>query len=221
MDTSPVSDDRGYTLYYAPGAASLFVHLALLEIGVPYRLERVDLDQDAQHQPGYLGLNPLGVVPTLVIDGKARMESAALLLILAERHPQAGLAPPPGSPARDDWHQWVVYLSATLAPTYRQWFYPTDLGAAGSDPAVRTALQQRIESAWDLLDAHLAAAGPYMLGRGFSGVDLQLTMLMRWSRKMPRPATDWPALRKLADLVRQRPSWKRVYELEGLTEWYP
>jgi len=36
---------------------------------------------------------------------------------------------------------------------------------------------------------------------------------------MPRPATAWPALKKYADLMRARPSWKRMYEIEGLTEW--
>ena len=60
-----------------------------------------------------------------------------------------------------------------------------------------------------------------MLGEVFSGLDLQVTMLMRWSRKMPRPATEWPALLALADQVRRRPSWRRLYEIEGLAEWYP
>jgi glutathione S-transferase len=58
-----------------------------------------------------------------------------------------------------------------------------------------------------------------MLGKDFSGVDLLATMYMRWSRNMPRPALEWPALRRLADLVRARPSWRRMYEVEGLTEW--
>ena len=217
MNTDP--DTGGVTLYFAPGSASMLVHLALLEIGTPYRLVRVDIGGDARRDPDYLHLNPLGVVPTLVVDGKVLVESAALLLILAERYPQAGLAPAPGGPARDEWHQWVVYLSNTLAATFREWFYPADLGALGTDPAVREALQRRIEAGWDRLDTHLAAQGPYMLGPGFSGLDLQVTMLMRWSRKMPRPATGWPALRRLADLVRSRPSWKKLYELEGLTEW--
>ena len=53
----------------------------------------------------------------------------------------------------------------------------------------------------------------------FSGADLLLAMLMRWSRKMPHPATEWPALDALAVLVRGRASWKRLYEMEGLTEW--
>jgi glutathione S-transferase len=84
---------------------------------------------------------------------------------------------------------------------------------------VRAALQRKIESAWDRLEAHLSAHGPYLLGRDFSGADLFLTMLMRWSRKMPHPATEWAALRKQADLVRGRASWRKLYELEGLTEW--
>jgi glutathione S-transferase len=208
-----------YTLYYSPGTASMVVHLALLEIGAPYRLQLVDFAAGAQRDPKYLELNPQGTVPTLLIDGNPVMESAALLMILSERHPEARLAPAPGTAARDAWHQWIVYLSNTLAATYRFWFYPGDLGAAEHSPTVRAALQHKIETAWDRLEAELAARGPYLLGRDFSGADLLLTMLMRWSRKMPRPATQWPALRKLADLVRARASWKKLYELEGLTEW--
>jgi glutathione S-transferase len=208
-----------YTLYYAPGTASMVVHLALLELGVPYRLELVDFSAGAQRDPAYRKLNPHGVVPTLVIDGKPFVESAALLMVLAERHPEARLAPAPGSAERDAWHQWIVYLSNTLAATYRFWFYPSDLGATEHPPMVREALQRRIESVWTRLEAHLAANGPYLLGREFSGADLLLTMLMRWSRKMPHPATEWPALKTLSDLVRARASWKKLYELERLTEW--
>ena len=84
---------------------------------------------------------------------------------------------------------------------------------------MRDALRRKIEGAWDRVESHLSAGGPYLVGRECSGADLYLTMLMRWSRKMPRPATEWPALKALADRVRARRSWKRLYELEGLTEW--
>jgi glutathione S-transferase len=176
-----------YTLYYSPGTASMVVHLALLEIGAAHRLERVDLQQDASHRGDYLRLNPRGQVPTLVVDGKAYFESAALLMLLAERHPEAKLAPPVGSSLRADWYQWAAYFTNTLAPAYRFWFYPQDLGSIEHPE--------------------------------FSGVDLLALMYMRWSRNMPRPVTDWPALRPYADRLRQRPSWKRLYEIEGLTEW--
>jgi glutathione S-transferase len=208
-----------YTLYYHPGTASLVVHLTLLELGVPYRLEKVDFEKDAQHGAEYLRLNPRGQVPTLVIDGKPHFESAALLMILAERHPEARLAPAPDSPLRADWYQWIAFFTNSLGPAYRQWFYPPDLGAEEHPPAVLEALRRSIEGSWAFVDAHLQSNGPYMLGKDFSGVDLLATMYMRWSRNMPRPAVEWPSLRQLADRVRARPSWRRMYELEGLTEW--
>jgi glutathione S-transferase len=208
-----------YTLYYSPGSASMVVHLALLEIGAAHELIAVDLDRDAQHEASFLALNPQGRVPVLVVDGKPFTESAALLLLLAERHPQAGLAPMPGTADRGAWLQWAVYFSNTLSATFRHWFYADYRDLPDHPLAVRETLQRQIEAAWDLLDAHLVANGPYMLGQTFSGLDLQLTMLMRWSRKMPRPATEWPALAELADRVRDRPSWKTLYQREGLTEW--
>ena len=75
------------------------------------------------------------------------------------------------------------------------------------------------EAAWNRIDAHLHAHGPYLLGAQFSSADIFLTMLMRWSRHTPRQPIEWPALRNLAGLVRSRPSWKHLYKLEGLTEW--
>ncbi len=208
-----------YTLYYSPGTASMVVHLALLEIGAPHRLELVDFERDAQHSPAYLRLNPRGQVPTLLIDGQPYFESAALLMVLAERHPEAGLAPPPGSRRRAGYFQWIVYFANALGPLYRQWFYPPDLGSEEHPPFVREALRQQIEGAWSLVDAHLAAHGPYMLGADFSAADLLALMYMRWSRNMPRPVTEWPALKVYADRLRGRPSWAKLYEIEGLTEW--
>ncbi|MBE1160577.1 glutathione S-transferase family protein [Dyella acidiphila] len=208
-----------YTLYYSPGTASMVVHLALLEIGADYQLELVDIEQGAQHSAEYRKLNPGGKVPTLLIDGLPFHESAALLTVLAERHPEAKLIPPSCTVERAAWLQWTVFLSNALMASYRLWFYPQELGAEEHSPATRAAVQRKIESVWEQLETHLSAHGPYLLGHTFSGVDLLLAMLMRWSRNMPRPATEWPALRRLADLVRARPSWQRLYELEGLSAW--
>ncbi len=218
MGTMPTPAEM-YTLYYSPGTASMAVHLALLEIGVPFRLERVDFEQQAQRNETYLRLNPLGQVPTLVIDGQPHTESAALLMMLADRHPEARLAPLPGTPSRNHWFQWLVFLSNALGANFRHWFYPPDLGAAEHPLAVRAALQARIEGVWTLIDNHLATRGPYLLGDQVSAADLQLIMYMRWSRNMPRSALDWPALKQFATLLRGRESWQRLCDVENLEEW--
>lgn len=195
------------------------VHLALLEANANYTLQPVDLQAGQQRDPAYLKLNPNGVVPTLIIDGVAHFESAALLMAIADRHAQTQLAPAIGTSARIAWYQWIVHLANTVQPAFRLWFYPSDGGSAEMEAAVKAAARIRIEAAWQRIDAHLAAQGPYLLGSDFSGADIFLTMLLRWSRNMPKPGTDWPALRALATQVKARPSWKRLYELEGLTEW--
>ncbi len=208
-----------YTLYYSPGTASMAVHLALLESGAPHRLELVDFDQQAQRSPAYLRLNPQGVVPTLLIDGQPYGEVAALLIMLADRHPEARLAPPSGTAWRNEWYQWLAYLSFSLGATYRNWFYPRDLGCAEHPPEVRAALRARIEGVWERIDSQLMARGPYLLGEELSTADLQLLMYMRWSRNMPKTALEWPALKRFATRMRARSSWQQLCDIEGLTEW--
>jgi len=208
-----------YTLYYSPGTASMVVHLALLEIGAKHQLKLVDFANKQQKDPAYLALNPNGVVPTLILNDQAYIESAAVLMMLAERHPEAGLAPAPGSVEHDLWRQWIVYLSNDLQSTYRFWFYPEDLGSVEHPEPVRQALQHKIEHIFSHLDAHLSQHGPYLLGSQFSAADLLLGMLMRWSRNMPKPATEWTALNKLTQLVTTRPSWKKMHTIEALTIW--
>jgi glutathione S-transferase len=207
-----------YTLYYAPGSANLVVHLTLLEIGAPHTLERIDLEAGQQRSAAYLAINPNGMVPTLVFDGMPHSEAAALTMLLVERHPMATLAPTPDSPQRGAYLQWMFYLANSLQPLFRQWFYPGDHLPAAAD-TVKEAARVGIEKCWSHIDAHLAAHGPYMLGERFSVVDLYALMLMRWSRNMPRPATDWSHLAALATKLKSRRSWKQACASEGLTEW--
>lgn len=206
-------------LYYSPGAASLCVHWLLLEIGRPPELRRVDLGAGQQRSAEYLRLNPAGVVPTLVLDGEPFVESGALLLMLADRYPDAGLLPPTGSPGRQRAYQWLVLMANGLQPPFRHWFYPQEAAGENCAEAAKAQAGQRIEAFFGRVDAHLAAQGPYLLGERVSAVDFFLAMLCRWSRNMPRPATEWPALRRFVDLMRSRPSFKALCEAEGLTEW--
>jgi len=103
-----------------------------------------------------------------------------------------------------------VYLANTLQPAFRLWFCPIDVSDDPDTEAIlKAATCRKIESIWARIDAHLLAQGPYLLGAEFSAADLMLIMLMRWSRNMPRPATEWPALQQYAERMKARPSWKR------------
>ena len=206
-------------LYYAPGSASLLVHWLLIELDVPYELRLVDTAAKQQKSPEYLALNPNGVVPTLVVDGEPRYEAAALAMLLAERHPEAKLAPPAGDPRRADYLQWMFNLANMVQPLFRQWWYPGEPAGEANADALRAHCAPRIEAQWQRIDEHLAKHGPHLLGENISAADFYLTMLMRWSRNMPRPATEWPHLAALAKAMKARPSFARLYAEEGLEEW--
>ena len=168
-----------YSLYYAPGAASLVVHWLLIELGAPHELRLVDTQARQHKSAQYLALNPNGVVPTLIDDdGKPLYEAAALVLHLADRHAQSGLAPALDDARRGEYLQWVLNLANTLQSPLRLWWYPQDIDEAHAD-TVKDGARRRIEATWDRLDAHLAAHGPYLLGERVSAADFYLTMLMR------------------------------------------
>jgi glutathione S-transferase len=206
-------------LYYAPGAASFLVHWLLIEVDAPCELRLVDTAAKQQKSAEYLALNPNGVVPTLVVDGKPRYEAAALAILLADRHPRAGLAPAFDAPGRADYMQWMFNLANMVQPLVRQWWYPGEPAGEANADALRAHCAPRIEAQWQRIDDHLAANGPYLLGESISAADFYLAMLMRWSRNMPKPATDWPRLAALANSLKARPSFARLYAEEGLEEW--
>ena len=112
----------------------------------------------------------------------------------------------------------MLYLANTVQPAFRLWFYPHELCGEAHIEQVKEGARQRLEAAWQRIDDHLAASA-WMAGDHYSVADIYCTMLMRWSRNMPRPATRWPHANALAARVRERPAWKRVNEIEGLAEW--
>ena len=207
------------TLYSAPGTAGLVVHWLLLELEVPHALRMLDLNAGEHKQPAYLAINPAGVVPALVIDGQPICEAAAIALHLADAYPARGFAPATGTLERAAYYRWMFFLAGTLQPAFRAWFYPTEPAGEAHVEAVKAQARARIEGAFALLDAHLAAHGPHLLGDALTTPDFMLTMLMRWSRNMPKTATAWPALARLAAAMKARPTFKELYAREGLTEW--
>ena len=208
-----------YALYYSPGAASMAVHWLLLEAGIPFEARLININEGGQHDPEYLRLNPEGRVPTLVVDDVPRHESAALLMLLAERHPDAGLAPAPGSPARAEWLELMVFLANTLLPAMRDWFYAGEDGDPAGAEAVQALARRRIEQSWERLDALLADGRAWLVGGKLSTADFLAVMLMRWSRNIPCKATSWPQLAPYIGRLRALPSFIELNAREGLSDW--
>jgi glutathione S-transferase len=134
-------------------------HVLLEELGVPYELTRVELGKPRDE--AYLKLNPWGRVPTLVTDGKAIFESAAICLHLTDRHPDKGLAPAVGTMERATFYQWLLFLADTLQPAFMRIYRSSRFS---DDPAHEPAVKDKARTTSRRYGRHSIVPSPGRLG---------------------------------------------------------
>jgi maleylacetoacetate isomerase len=78
---------------YWRSSASYRVRIALNMLGIDYTTVAINLLEGAHQTPDYLALNPQGLVPTLVMNGRTLTQSLAIIEYLADVRPQCGLLP--------------------------------------------------------------------------------------------------------------------------------
>ena len=79
--------------YYTPHTCALASHIVLEQAGAEYELERVDFKTNEQRSAEYMKINPKARVPALVTDRGVLTETPAILAFVAQRYPEANLAP--------------------------------------------------------------------------------------------------------------------------------
>lgn len=186
-------------------------HAALAEIGIDYELVRIEREE-AQSSTEYRALNPLGVVPTLVDGDLVLTESVAILLYLADRYPDARLAPP--EPAL--FYRWLVFLTNTVQTTMLHVFYPERYGSKG----VKEIAASDAAGHFELLDRALAGR-EWLVGDHRTGADLFLFMITRWGRRLEPAAWDLPNLRAHFLRTLELPGVRRMLDEQelDLPEW--
>ena len=199
-------------LYYAPGACSLAPHIVLREANLPFKLDRIDLKAGKKTQAGesYVALNPKGYVPALELDdGQVLTEGAAILQYLADRNPDARLAPRAGTIERARLHEWLNYIATEVHKGgYSPLFNPK------APDEWKQIVRDNLAAKLDFLARHLERQ-PFLLADGFSVADAYLFTILRWSS--PRIGVElgpWPALGAFIDRVGARPAVKAALEAE-------
>jgi GST-like protein len=201
-----------YILHGDIGSGSAPVEMALAEIGAAAELRAVPLEGDHQLRAAYRAINPMGRIPALVLpDGTVVTESLAILLTLADRHPEAALLPPPGASGRAIALRWMALLAGEFYPQVTRYDYPARFGV-GPDQA--EALKRRaVEMGREVMmviEAHAGlsgdAAAPFLLGNRFSLADIYLAVLSRWMGGRAWTPANLPRIEVLARAVAARPA---------------
>jgi GST-like protein len=174
-----------YTLYGKKGSGSASTQAALEVIGAPYRIVETASWDTNEAFVELLKLNPLGQIPTLVLeDGSVLSESAAILIHLGSVHPEAGLLPQEPS-ARAQAIRGLVFIPANCYAAISVIDYPERWCAdADNDEAVkeriRAGTRARLHRHWEMF-ADLFPARPYLGSAQLGALDLLAAVVSKWS----------------------------------------
>lgn len=194
-------------LYYAPGACSLADHVALIETGERFDIEKVDLKaKRTESGADFNAINPKGYVPALELeDGTVLTENIAVLSYLADR---AGSLLPDIGMRRWRVLEMTAFVSTEIHKNFKPFFSPD------ADDKRKSEARDILEQRFAYLDAQLGERD-YIVEDEMSIADCYLFVTLRWAKevaKIPLPAK----LDAYYARLRERPSIKKAMETEGI-----
>jgi glutathione S-transferase len=182
-------------LYFNPKSRAVIAKWMLDECGASYELVPIDLEKREHKAAPFLAINPAGKLPALV-DGETRLfEGSAIGIYLADKFPQAGVAPQVGEPGRGRFLSLMVYATSQLEP------------AMGDALLKQETSPSRgwtdFETAKSVLEQELGD-GPYLFGERFTLADVMNGSMFLWAR-LWGTRSGRPRLEAWLDRLSQRP----------------
>lgn len=198
-------------LYYAPGACSLSPHIVARELALPLQIVKVDNKAKTVEGGGdYWQVNGKGYVPALELDdGAVLTEGPAIVQYLADRKPEAGLVPKPGTLERYRVQEWLNFVTSEIHKQFSPLFRPN------TPEEYKTICKENLAKRFAWLDKQLAGKD-YLMGNRFTVADAYLFTVVRWTTPMKMDLSPWPNLAAYLQRVGKRPKVKEAMQEEGL-----
>ena len=187
-----------YTLYGKTGSGSASIEAALTLVRAPFRV--VETASWAQNEAfaDLLAVNPLGQVPTVVLDdGSVLSESAAILMHLGSAHPDAKLLPDHAS-QRAQALRGLVFIAAncysaiSIIDFPERWCENAE-GDEAVQQRIRAGARTRLHRHWEMF-ADVFPARPWLSGADLGALDLLAAVVSKWSGARQHLAQARPAL---------------------------
>jgi glutathione S-transferase len=189
-------------LYWSPRSRSFSALWLMEETGEPYERVLTDITKGAQKTAEYLAVNPMGKVPA-IRDGETTLaEAAAICAYVAERYPQAKLAPPVGDAQRAKYYYWLFFGPGCMEPAMVQIATKMEMNpvAAGWGDAQRV---------YDVLDTALEK-GPWILGKNFSAADIVVGSGLNFAVRLFKMVPARSSFDRYLDACAARPAFQRA-----------
>lgn len=190
------------------------VSIALEELGLPYRVQTIDITAGEQFDPAFLALNPNNKIPVIVdSDGPGGIaltvfESGAILIYLAEKCARLLPAEPR---ARSEVLQWLMLQIGGVGPMLGQAHHFRRFAAE----RIPYAIQRYTDEAarlYGVLDKRLAAHS-WLGGDTYSIADIATYPWIARHEWQGISLADYPNLRRWFDKIASRPAVQRGMEI--------
>lgn len=197
-------------LYYSPGACSLAVHIALLETGRPFTLERADIRAKTTESGGdFRAVSPRGAVPVLALDdGEVLTEAVAILQYVADSL-TPGALPAVGTLGRARLQEALNYIATEIHKTYSPLFRPI------SDEG-RAAQFELLDARLRVIEDRLADGRAFLCGADYTIADGYLFTVTNWSKVLGHDLSAFPNILALRKRIAARPAVQAALKAEGL-----
>jgi len=193
-------------LYTHPGSCSSASHIGLVEAGLDVEAVKLDLKTDRKLPDGrqLSDINPKNYVPVLELDnGELLTENVAILQYIADRNPDAGLAPAAGTMERLRLQEWLGFTNSELHKGSSMLFMP-DL-----PDATRKMVIERLNGRLQFLDRHLSN-NQYLMGEQFTVADAYLFIVLSWAPMLGYDLGPYNNITAYQERVGQRETVKKV-----------
>jgi glutathione S-transferase len=188
-------------LYHLPRSRSTRVLWALGEIGVPFEVTLMTgADRKSE---AHVARHALGRVPVIEDDAGHLFESAAIVLALADRHPDAGLNFALGTRERELVYQWVLFAMAELEPRIVE---VRDCREA--DPPRAVAAAERFRAAAALVERAVEAR-EFIAGDRLSAADIIVGSVAGFARRFELLA-GFAEFNRYVDGLEARPAFQQA-----------
>lgn len=200
-----------YKLFWEYGSGSIVIQGLLEELGADFTRKYVDMGAGENEGSEYLRYNPTGMVPALQLaDGNTIGETAAIILYLGEQFPDSALVPQAGDRDRPDFLYWLAYLATTGYILFARLAHPERYVRGQDDlEPVRVAAAEDMQHFFAILEQGIAA-GPFLLERGFTALDIYVAMLAGWHPDRDALYKVNPRVGRLVEAVESRPAYRKT-----------
>ena len=197
-----------YKLYWEALSGALLPQVMFAEMNVAYQKIPVDMEAGEHKKSGFLLINPTGQIPALQLpEGTVIGESAAIAIVLGERHPESGLVPQSNDPLRPIFLRWLMYMAASVYMTIGRVHHPERFAEGGlCIKSVEHFATNAVNDQFRQLNDAIMG-DPWFLPTGYSALDIYLTMLADFHPDRKLLFSTNPKLEALCKMVESRPAY--------------